>query len=104
MKKVEINFQTTISERFYIERSIELLFGETIDSYRLRLHNPYTIVYEMAEILDKYRKNQLKNDQYVIALADEMKSCLTDDVTLVWNTFSKENFFPFTSGYKKLKR
>jgi hypothetical protein len=92
MQKVNINFETTTPERFFIERSMELLFGNTIDSYRMRLHNSYTILEELAEVIDQFRKNQLRHEYYVKHVAEEARRSLTDDSVIKWRSISDKYF------------
>jgi hypothetical protein len=92
MQKININFTTTIGERFFIERSLELLFGQTIDSYRMRHHNSYTILEELAEVMDKLKKNQLKHEQYAKCIAEEAHSFLKDDDVIKWGSISSTYF------------
>ncbi len=92
MQKISINFETTTAERFFIERSLELLFGNTIDSYRMRLHNSYTILEELAEVIDQLRKNQLKHEHYAKYVAEEAQRSLADDSIIKWRSLSDKYF------------
>ena len=71
MRKVKTNFRMTIAERFFLEKIFELLHRETIDSYRLRLHNPKTIIIELKNVLDDLKKNKLRNKNYAETLINE---------------------------------
>ena len=38
------NTTLTVCERFFIEKSLEMLYLGTVDSYRAKINNPKTIV------------------------------------------------------------
>lgn len=92
MQKINIGFTVTTAEKFFIERSMELLFKETIDSYRLRHHNSYTILEELADVIDKLRKNHLKHEHYARYVAEEANSCLKNDKVIKWGSLSDKYF------------
>jgi len=87
MRKTIIGFEVSIVQRFFIEKSIELLHQYTIDLYRLRLHNSLTILEELADVADKLRKNQLKNEIYVKDVLQEAFYLLKEDKLLEWRAY-----------------
>ena len=103
MQKININFETTIPQRFFIERSMELLHSKTIDSYRLRLHNSYTILEEMVEVVEKLRHHQFKNEYYAKAIAEEIISIVSNDKILLWRSLSKEYLIHLLNDCKNQK-
>ncbi|MFJ1492605.1 hypothetical protein [Capnocytophaga canis] len=59
------NLSLTISQKFFIEKSIELLNIGTIDSYRVKLHNPRTILEELKYCLDEFEMGRIKHFQTI---------------------------------------
>lgn len=55
------NTTLTVCQRFFIEKSIELLYMGTIDSYRIKLHNPLTILEELEYCLSEFDKGRIKH-------------------------------------------
>ena len=52
--------QYTDLQSFFVERFIELLHKNTLDSYRVRTHNAYTLLKELQELLIDWGNNQIK--------------------------------------------
>ena len=48
MQKLNFNYQPNDLQRIFVEKGLELLYKDTIDSYRLRLHNPKSIIEELV--------------------------------------------------------
>lgn len=55
------NTTLTVSQRFFVEKSIELLYMGSIDSYRIKLHNPITILEELKYCLVEFEKGRIKH-------------------------------------------
>jgi hypothetical protein len=55
------NKTLTVSQKFFIERAIELLYRRTIDSYRVRVMNPKTILTELLSVTKGLRKGRIKD-------------------------------------------
>lgn len=73
------NKTLTVCEKFFIEKSIELLYRGSIDSYRIKLHNPITILNELKYCLKGFDKNRIK---HFAAIKGDRKfgKSLTDEV------------------------
>ncbi|MFC6101508.1 hypothetical protein [Olivibacter domesticus] len=90
----------TIIQKFFIERSIELLYRSTIDSYRVRVKNPKTILNELRETIFAYERGQIKHfiaiastERGKYALKDEALDLLESQPNyLRYQTFSNEYF------------
>ncbi len=59
------NKNLTICQRFFIEKSLELLSLNTIDSYRVKLNNPKTILEELKYCLQEFEKGRIKHFQTI---------------------------------------
>src|SRR5690606_9335261 len=90
----------TIPQKFFIERSIELLYRSTIDSYRVRVKNPKTILRELRDAIKAYERGQIKHF-IAIATSEKGKYTLKDEAIelanlkpnyLKYQTFSNEYF------------
>ncbi len=55
------NETLTVCQKFFIEKSIELLYMGSIDSYRIKLHNPITILEELKYCLNEFDKGRIKH-------------------------------------------
>ena len=48
-------------QHYIIDRSLEILNKETLDSYRLRNHNAYTSLIEFRDIVARWNEYKVKN-------------------------------------------
>lgn len=55
------NENLTFNQKFFIEKSIELLHVDTIDTYSVRLNNSYTILKELKDCLFDYIIGKIKH-------------------------------------------
>ena len=46
-------------QQFFIERFDELFHKDTIDSYRVRNQNAYTILYELIEVIENWSDGRI---------------------------------------------
>lgn len=93
MFKVQIkHFSCTTAQKFFIEKVIELLDPTTIDSYRLRLHNPLSILCELFQVINEINKGRLKSNDYATTLIYEAQALLTSEKELKFNSLSKKYF------------
>ncbi|MCX2430808.1 hypothetical protein [Pedobacter sp. GR22-10] len=72
------NTQLTTCQKFFIEKSLELLYLGSIDSYRVRLNNPRTILEELKYCLEEFELGRIKHFQ-TIKSKDKGKKALVDD-------------------------
>ncbi|WP_373493143.1 hypothetical protein [Aquiflexum sp.] len=94
------NTSLSITQKFFIEKSIELLYLGTIDSYRVRLNNPKTILEELRYCLKEFNNGRIKHFHTIKgkekknkAIVDEAIELIkSEDNYLTFSTFSKEYF------------
>lgn len=94
------NTSLTISQRFFIEKSLELLYLGTIDSYRVKLNNSRTILIELRYCLKEFSNGRIKHfhtikgkEKKSRAIVDEAYEIIKcEDNFLTFSTFSKEYF------------
>ena len=112
----------TISHKFFIEKSLELLYTGSIDSYRVKLNNPKTILEELKYCLTEYEKGRIKHFHTIKskgkrgkAIVDEVNSLLLlnpsylrfDSISLEYLTIllkdlSEDNYKSIISSIKIL--
>lgn len=93
------NTTLTICQKFFIEKSLELLSINTIDSYRVRLNNSKSILEELNYCLKEFSKGRIKHFQTIKAKDKESKAIVNETIVLIksdnylkFTTFSKDYF------------
>lgn len=81
--------QYTDLQSFFVERFIELLHKNTLDSYRVRTHNAYTLLKELQELLLDWGNNQIKQFETIKLCIEETKEAITKDTCLSYPHYSK---------------
>lgn len=93
MQNITIKYVVNPFEQLFIEKGVELLFKNTIDSYRLRLHNPKTLLEELVSVCQSSISGVLTNNDYANATSQELKKTIEDDSDgIVFNKVSKKHF------------
>ncbi len=72
------NSELTVTQRFFIEKIVEMLYMGTIDSYRVRLHNPLTVMEELLYCLQEYKNGRIKHF-HTIKAKEVKKYALIDE-------------------------
>src|SRR3982074_1327014 len=75
------NASLTICQRFFIEKSLELLYLGSIDSYRVRLNNPKTIMLELKYCLQEFEIGRIKHFHTI--KAKEKKAIVDEAIALL---------------------
>src|SRR5690606_779799 len=97
-------------ERLLIDKSIESIYSNTIDSYRLKLHNPKSLLNELINVIYDSLYGVLTNNDYLLATSKEIKKILDNDYdALVFKNIDKKHFLsnldkPNKSSYKILQQ
>lgn len=92
MQKFRLKFKPTEAELFFIEKSVELLHRNTIDTYRLRINNSKTVVQELLSVCLDLKVGHLKNHDYAKALAKECMRTLGKCDILNFHTIRKDYY------------
>lgn len=79
------------AEKFFLEKSLELLSNNTIDTFRLRLNNPLTILYELISVIDSVKKGSLRSF-YIDILCEEAKYLFNVEKELEFSSITKGFF------------
>ncbi|MBK8366049.1 MAG: hypothetical protein IPL10_01190 [Bacteroidetes bacterium] len=105
MLKIQIKYYTpTVAEKFFIEKVVELLDPQTIDSYRLRMHNPLTILKELRQVISDLNDNKLKNVSYAESLMQEALFLIQTENELNFKSLSKSYYIKLLSNKNGGKR
>jgi hypothetical protein len=97
----------TIAQKYFIERVLELVNSKTIDTYRVRLHNPNTILTELSQVLLDWENNKLKRFETVQHVIDESNSVLQEEEELDFTLIDRDYFISLLTSaqeneFKKL--
>ncbi|MBN9382150.1 MAG: hypothetical protein J0H74_15385 [Chitinophagaceae bacterium] len=88
------NTALTICQRFFIEKSLELLYLGSIDSYRVRLNNPKSALIELKYCLEEFDAGRIKHFQ-TIKSKDKNKKAIIDEALML--LASDPNYLIFQS-------
>lgn len=104
MRKIKINIPTALTppELFFVEKSLELLAEESIDTYRLRLHNPHSVLVELCFLIQSYLDQNIAED-YPKHVCEEAKDLLNLDQELLFTKISKNYFQALLSNRDLVK-
>ena len=80
---VHKNKSLTTSQRFFIEKSLELLYLGTIDSYRVRLHNPKSILLELRYCLKEYKNGRIKHFNTIKSKDKKTKAIIDEAIDFI---------------------
>lgn len=101
MIKVKSKVVLKLIEKFFYEKSMELLNGKTIDTNRLKLNNPLSTVRELVEVCNDLAAGRLKNDDYAKSLSLECIKVLDRKHYLKGTTISIDYFIKLLKKLKK---
>lgn len=81
------------SAKYFFNRCAELLHRKAFDTYRVSLHNPYTIFWELERSIGKFHKKRIKNfDPTISSIGEEAKSLIDNeciDCVFEFGSFTK---------------
>ncbi|MGV1013287.1 MAG: hypothetical protein ACOYBS_12655 [Flavobacterium sp.] len=78
---------------FFLERYIEQLHRQTIDSYKIRLLGPLSILKELVSVIIDFKKGIIFNfDPAISSVIKEAKDLIKDDNVLSYPEFTKEQY------------
>lgn len=110
MQKYTLRYDVNPLERLFIDKSIESLYSDTIDSYRLKLHNPKSLLNELIDVINDSINGVLTNTDYLTATSKELKKALEEgNDGLIFRNISKKHFLeslskPTKSSFKILQQ
>ncbi len=90
-------------QKYFKERVLELLHYETIDTYRVRSHNSYTLLVELKELITGWIKNNIKLFETIALCIEEVLDAIKKDTCLDFAFYNKESFISDIGDYSKTK-
>jgi hypothetical protein len=82
----------TYAEIFFVQRAMELLNAHSIDSYRLPLHNPKTLIKEIASVIQSLHSDELPRDEYAWVLVEEAVAIFNQKHHISFKSINEEYF------------
>lgn len=79
MQKIIIHYPVNPFESLFIDKGLELLYNFSIDTYRLRLHNPKTLIEELIGVCHASNSGLLTNNDYASSTSKELKAALEEN-------------------------
>ena len=76
MQQLKFSYKANQIQQLFVEKILECLYIGTLDSYRLRLHNPKTVIEELVAVTCQVKENVLQRQEYVAEVSKETKSLL----------------------------
>ena len=94
MNRLELKNQTySTLQLFFLERTVELLHRNTIDSYRARVLSPLSILNELLQTIEEFKEGTiLYFEPTVTDIIHETKLLLDSENELNFDQFSKKEF------------
>src|SRR5688500_4883435 len=86
LPKIAPTLTLTKAQLFFIERSQELLSSESIETYRMPLHNPKTLLKELNSVIKGYNSSEIPREEYANLLADEAIALFKTETYLRFNS------------------
>ncbi|RXP54552.1 hypothetical protein EC396_09225 [Lutibacter sp. HS1-25] len=96
------NTTLTICQRFFIEKSIELLYAGSIDSYRIKLNNPKIVLEELKYCLIEYNKGRIKHFHTIKGSKKDTKVIVDEALTLLNSSPTYLKFDTISQEYLKI--
>ncbi len=105
MKKLTFKIETlSLTQKFFIEKAIELLYRGTIDSYRVRVMNPVTILEELIAVAKGLNEGRVKDFKTLNSSIQETISLLKsdkEDNVLIYTLFDVDYFIELLDKINK---
>ena len=93
MQQLTFSYSPNDLQKFFVEKGLELLYKDTLDSYRLRLHNPKTAIEELVSVTQYVKDGVLERTSYVREVSKEVKKLIEkDDGGLSFHSVNKDYY------------
>ncbi len=90
-------------QQFFVNRIIEIFHKDSVDSYRVKYHNAYTLLLECQEVLNYWQNGNVNIFDTIELCLDETYKSLQKDTFISYNCCSKRIFLNEILEYKKSK-
>lgn len=102
MQKIYFKYLTNNYEKLFISRASELLYKNSIDTYRLKLHNTKSIIEELISICQSANLGLLSNNDYSQSTASEILSMLDEEnENIIFNRINRDYYKDIIKHTKK---
>ncbi len=101
--KIIQNKNINCYEKFFCERTLELLHRTTIDSYRIRVMNAKLIIHELLYLCEGWINGRIHDFRTIESCKLEVETLLREDEVIVYHTVNKDYFINFLSETIKEK-
>jgi hypothetical protein len=86
---------------FFKERMLELFHKDTLDSYRVRNHNVFSLIKELRELIKAWQENRIKQFSTIQLCIEELVTALQKDGILDFSWYNKNLFRKDIEYYSK---
>lgn len=86
---------------FFAERMAEITHKDTLDSYRVRSHNAFTLLKESLEVVEGWHNANIKMFDTVSLCLEELQDAIKKDDCIVYDSCSKDVFLEELTQYIK---
>jgi len=102
MQQISFSYSPNKIQQLFVEKILESLYIGTLDSYRLRLHNPKTAIEELVHVTNQVKENILQRGEYVTEISNEVRSLIQDESDgLMFISISREYYKKIIEAHKK---
>jgi len=102
MQQVSYSYPITLIQKLFVEKVLECLYIGTLDSYRLRLHNPKTAIEELVQVTLQVKQNILQRQEYVAEICKEVLALLKNESDgLIFTSIDRDYYVKLISQGKK---
>lgn len=85
-----MSFSSSIAQKFFLQRVLELLHRQTIDSYRVRVLNTISSLNEVKDIYIRFLEGSVKSEDTLLSSMKECVNLLEKDDVLKYGSIAKE--------------
>lgn len=86
---------------FFVERFQELLNRNSIDSYRVRCNNVFTLMKELRSVIDNWLHGYVKQFETVCLCIEEMLEAMKDDDIIDYSFYDKQLMIDDLTAFSK---
>lgn len=102
MQKIYFKYLTNNYEKLFVSRSSELLYKNSLDTHRLKLHNTKSIIEELISVCQSANIGLLTNNEYASSTASELLSMLDEESeNIIFNRINRDYFKEILKQTKK---
>ncbi len=81
-----------ISQRFFVQKILDLFYENALDSYRVRYNNANTCLREAYKLIKDWKNDRIKRFETVSSVIQELIGLLIKDSSIEFGIINKEDF------------